>query len=80
MRNAECGMRNDEPGDKRVYIARTENNPGFRIDERTTGKTGNGWQVVADLAGSHKRLGRVAWTACEEESDARYDARYAETI
>ena len=25
-------------------------------------------QVVADLGGFQKRLGRVAWTACEEES------------
>ena len=59
-----------------VYIARTENNSAFRIDERTTGKTGNGWQVVADLGGFQKRLCCVVWTACEEESDACY----AETI
>jgi hypothetical protein len=51
-----------------VYIAKTENNSAFRIDERTTEKNGNGWQVVADLGGFQKRLGRVAWTACEEES------------
>ena len=59
-----------------MHIATTENNAGFRIDERTTGKTGNGWQVVAVLGGLQERIGRVAWTACEEESDARY----AETI
>ena len=65
---------------RQVHIARTESNSAFRIDEGTTGKTRNGWQVVAELDGFQKRLGRVAWTACEEESDARYDARYAETI
>lgn len=53
---------------RQVYIAKTENNSAFRIDERTTEKNGNGWQVVADLGGFQKRLGRVAWTACEEES------------
>ena len=57
---------------RQVYIARTENNSAFRIDERTTGESGNGWQVVADLAGFQERLGRVAWTACEEERDACY--------
>ena len=61
-----------------IYIARTENKSAFRMDEGATGKAGNGWPVVGDLGGFQKRLGRVVWTACEEESDARYDARYAQ--
>jgi hypothetical protein len=34
-----------------LYIARGEDNCAFRIDERRTGKTGNGRQVVAELGG-----------------------------
>ena len=55
-----------------MYIARTENTSAFRMDEGATGKAGNGCPVVADLGGLQKRLGRVVWTACEQESDARY--------